>query len=299
MTLAVSKRRAYLAWMVVCLVWGTTYLAIRVAIESIPPLLMAGFRWIVAGSLLIAFFRLRHERLPARQAWLSLAVRGVLLVALGNGAVVWAEQTVPTGMTSVLVAVAPFWMVGIDATFGDGEALSVRQVVGLAVGFIGVLVLIWPQLGTAVDARMFAGGVVSTQLACAGWALGSSYARRRGHLEATEPKLTAPAFEMLFGGIVLLGCSLVLGERSSPSVTARSAIAVVYLIVFGSIIAFSSYRYALQHLPIATVSLYVYVNTVIAVILGSVVLAEPFSWRTGTGAAVVLLGVALVKEHNR
>lgn len=298
MNFALSKRRAYLAWVVVCLVWGTTYLAIRVAIESLPPLLMAGFRWIVAGSLLIAFFRLRGERLPARDAWLSLAVRGVLLVALGNGAVVWAEQTVPSGVTSVLVAVAPFWMVGIDALFGDGESLSVRQGVGLAVGFTGVLVLIWPQLGTDVDARVFAGGVVSTQLACAGWALGSSYARRRRHSEASEPKMTAPAFEMLFGGIVLLGCSLVLGERMSQSLTSRSAVAVVYLIVFGSIIAFSAYRYALQQLPVATVSLYVYVNTVIAVILGTVVLAEPFTWRTGAGVGVVLLGIGLVREHN-
>ena len=293
-----SRRRAYLAWVVVCLVWGTTYLAIRVAIESLPPLLMAGFRWIVAGSLLIAFVWLRGERLPRRDAWVSLAVRGVLLVTLGNGAVVWAEQTVPSGVTSVLVAVAPFWMVGVDALFRDGEPLSARHVVGLAVGFTGVLVLIWPRLGTDLDARVFTGGVVSTQLACAGWALGSSYARRRSHLGAGELAATAPAFEMLFGGIVLLGCSLALGERMSQPLTARSAAAVVYLIVFGSIIAFSSYRYALQHLPVATVSLYVYVNTVIAVILGTVVLAEPFNWRMGVGVAVVLLGVGLAKEHT-
>jgi drug/metabolite transporter (DMT)-like permease len=293
-----TKRRAYLAWLVVCLTWGTTYLAIRVAIESVPPLLMAGFRWIVAGGLLIAFFSLRGERLPARDAWLSLAVRGVLLVALGNGAVVWAEQTVPTGVTSVLVAAAPFWMVGIEALFGDGQRVTLRQTVGLGVGFTGVLVLIWPRLVSDVDARTFAGGVVATQMACAGWALGSSYARRRGQFEATEPKLTAPAFEMLFGGIVLLGCSLIFGERLNPSVTSRSAVAVIYLIVFGSLIAFSSYRYALQHLPVATVSLYVYVNTVIAVILGSVVLGEPFSWRTGVGVGVVLLGIALVKGRH-
>ena len=281
-----------------CLVWGTTYLAIRVAIESLPPLLMAGFRWIVAGSLLIAFFWMRGERLPARNAWLSLALRGVLLVALGNGAVVWAEQTVPTGVTSVLVAAIPFWMVGMEAFFADGQPPSVRQIVGLSVGFAGVLVLIWPQLATDFDARMFAGGIGATQVACAGWALGSSYARRRGHLEASEPKKTAPAFEMLFGGIVLLGCSLVLGERIGQSVTTRSIIAVVYLIVFGSIVAFSAYRYALQHLPVATVSLYVYVNTVIAVTLGIVVLAEPSSWRFAFGVTVVLLGIGLVQEHN-
>ena len=292
------KTRAYLAWVVVCLVWGTTYLAIRVAIESLPPLLMAGVRWVIAGTLLIGFFRLRGDRLPSRDAWLSLTVRGILFISFGNGAVVWAEQTVPSGLTSVLVALAPFWMVGVEAVAGDSQGLKARQLVGLAVGFSGVLLLIWPQLGADLDGRGFLVGFVCTQLACAGWALGSTYARRRARLRKEEPTLTAPAFEMVAGGLVLLAGSLLIGERLVPPVSVRSVAAVLYLVVFGSIVAFSAYRYALQHLSIATVSQYVYVNTVIAMALGTLVLGEPISWRMAAGAAVVLAGIGLVREYD-
>jgi drug/metabolite transporter (DMT)-like permease len=259
---------------------------------------MGGVRWIVAGGLLIAFFRIRGERLPAKDQWLSLAVRGVLLIGLGNGAVVWAEQTLPSGLTAVLVAVSPVWMVGIDALIGGGKVPTIRQIVGLCVGFLGILLLVSPSTGMAVGGRGFWSGFIATQLACVGWAVGSSYARQRGQQQNDGHPLTIVAFEMLSGGIVLLGCGLMLGEKLSGVVTPRSAAAVVYLIVFGSIVAFSSYRYALQHLPIATLSLYVYANTVIAVFLGTLLLGEPFSWRMGMGAAVVLVGIALVKEQR-
>jgi drug/metabolite transporter (DMT)-like permease len=146
-----SRSRAYAAWVVLCLVWGTTYLAIRVAIESIPPLLMAGVRWVVAGSLLIAFFRIRGDSLPERRQWLPLAVRGALLIGLGNGAVVWAEQTVPSGLAAVLVALVPFWMVGIDALAGGGKVPTIRQIAGLFIGFAGIVLLVSP------NTRMVAG----------------------------------------------------------------------------------------------------------------------------------------------
>jgi len=254
---------------------------------------MAGVRWIVAGSLLIAFFRIRGEPLPEQRQWWSLAVRGVLLIGVGNGAVVWAEQTVASGLTAVLVAVNPFWMVGIEALMGDRKAPTVRQVVGLLVGFSGIVLLVSPNTGMAA-ASGFWTGFIATQLACAGWSLGSTYARRR----ADAHMLTSVAFEMLFGGVVLLLCGAMMGERLRVVVTSRSAGAVVYLIVFGSIVAYSCYRYALQHLPVATLSLYVYANTVIAVFMGTLVLGEPFSWWMGTGAAVVLVGIGLVKEQG-
>lgn len=292
-----SKSRAYAAWVVLCLVWGTTYLAIRVAIESIPPLLMAGVRWVVAGSLLIAFFRLRGDPFPERTQWVPLVVRGALLISLGNGAVVWAEQTVPSGLAAVLVAAIPFWMVGIDALAGDGKAPNVRQIVGLFVGFSGVVLLVSP--GTRIGTRMVAGsgfwsGFIATQLACAAWSLGSTYARRR----AEEHTVSDVAFEMLFGGILLLVSAAMLGEKVGGIITSRSAGALVYLIVFGSLIAFSCYRYALQHLPVAILSLYVYANTVIAVLLGTLLLQEPFNWWMGTGAAVVLVAIGMVKKQD-
>jgi drug/metabolite transporter (DMT)-like permease len=292
-----SKSRAYAAWVILCLVWGTTYLAIRVAIESIPPLLMAGVRWIVAGSLLIAFFRIRGDSLPGRRQWLSLAIRGVLLIGLGNGAVVWAEQTVPSGLAAVFVAVTPFWMVGIDALMGDGKAPTLRQIIGLIVGFLGIVLLVSPNIRMAGGGGFWS-GFIATQLACVGWSLGSTYARRLAHGHEDAHTVASSALEMLFGGVALLTCGAMLGERLGVGVTPRSAGAVVYLIVFGSIVAYTCYRYALQHLPVAILSLYVYANTVIAVVLGTLVLGEPFSWVMGAGAAVVLVGIGLVKESG-
>ena len=291
-----SKSRAYVAWVVLCLVWGTTYLAIRVALESIPPLLMAGVRWIVAGSLLIAFFRIRGEPLPDRRQWLSLAVRGVLLIGVGNGAVVWAEQTVPSGLTAVLVAVNPFWMVGVEALMGDGKAPTVRQVVGLFVGFSGIVLLVSPDTRMAAGSG-FWGGFIATQLACTGWSFGSIYGRRRAERQEDTHTLVSVAFEMLFGGVVLLSCGAMLGEKLGVVVTSpvcgRCRLSDCVRLNRRLFV-----RYALEHLPVATLSLYVYANIVIAVFLGTLLLAEPFNWWMGTGAAVVLVGIGLVNEQG-
>src|SRR5206468_3967482 len=127
----VTPRRAYFAWVLVCLIWGTTYLAIRIALETFPPFLMAASRWIVAGGLIVGVLAARGEALPSRTSWGSLAILGLLMLGFGNGGVVWAEQTVPSGLTAVLVAVSPFWMTGIEAMMPDGEALTRRRVVGL------------------------------------------------------------------------------------------------------------------------------------------------------------------------
>src|SRR6266550_7816528 len=159
-------RRAYLAWVAVCLIWGTTYLGIRIALEPIPPLLMAAMRWISAGGLLILMLALRGERLPARREWPSLTILGILLLGFGNGAVVWAEQTVPSGLTAVLVAMSPFWMVGIDALTAHGEPITGRRAAGLIIGFCGIVLLVWPEIRVSANGRAFLGGVAAAQLAC-------------------------------------------------------------------------------------------------------------------------------------
>ena len=162
-----SLTRPYLAFVVVCLVWGTTYLGIRIALESIPPLLMAALRWIAAGGLLAGALLLKGERLPGRAEWPSLLVLGVLLLGVGNGAVVYAEQTVPSGLTAVLVAAAPFWMVATERLVGGGERLTPSRAVGLIVGFGGIVLLVWPELQPSTgSSRGFLGGVAATQLAC-------------------------------------------------------------------------------------------------------------------------------------
>jgi drug/metabolite transporter (DMT)-like permease len=289
-----EKQRAYLAWVIVCLVWGTTYLGIRIALETVPPFLMTAFRWLAAGSLLVLGLILRQVRLPGRREYLSLAMMGALLLGVGNGAVVWAEQSVPSGLTAVLVGAVPFWMVGLDRVVGDSrERLPPSRVAGLMVGFAGIVLLVWPELRFDASGD-FLTGVIATQLACLGWAIGSSYSRRRGR---DENVLAAAALQMLFAGAILLVVATARREWALLTFTPRTSAALIYLVLIGSVIGFSAYAYALKYLPVATVSLYAYVNPVIAVLLGTLILDEPFSARVAVAGAIVLLGMAMVRER--
>jgi drug/metabolite transporter (DMT)-like permease len=291
-----SHARAYGAWLAVCLIWGTTYLGIRISLETIPPLLMAAMRWIAAGGLLILLLALRGERLPARREWPSLALLGILLLGFGNGAVVWAEQTVPSGLTAVLcrdVAVLDGRLRRADAGRGSHHAAAHC---GLVVGFSGIVMLVWPEIRFGRHWRRFLGGVIAAQIAPrVGGRIVIRAAPGRGHARG-ENVLATAAFEMLFGGMALLVASLALQETARLTFTPRTASALLYLIFVGAIAGFSAYAYALKHLPVATVSLYAYVNPVIAVVLGTLVLKEPFSVRMIGAALVVFVGIALVRS---
>jgi drug/metabolite transporter (DMT)-like permease len=290
--------RAYIAWIIVCLVWGTTYLAIRICLETVPPLMMGGLRFAVAGILLMAVLALRGEPLPGPSAWPSLAILGLFMLGFGNGGVVWAEQTVPSGLTAVLVATSPFWMVGIDALVPPRVPLTGRRVLGLVVGFCGIVMLVWPEIQLG-GGRRFLVGVIAAQIACVGWAIGSAYSRRRGHGAAkNENVLATAAFEMLFGGLCLLIAAVVTHEAARVTFNGRTAGALTYLIFVGAIGGFTAYAYALKHLPVATVSLYAYINPVIAVVLGTLILKEPFSARMAVAAGVVLAGILLVRAEG-
>jgi drug/metabolite transporter (DMT)-like permease len=286
-------RAAYLAWLVVCLVWGTTYLAIRIALETIPPALVGAIRFTLAGLVLLAILRARGERLPDRGSWKRLALIGILLIGVGNGGVIWAEQWVPSSFAALLIAATPFWMVGTEAFFGGGERVTARILVGLTIGFFGVALLVWPDLmqGGAVGARFMA-GVISVQIACLGWSAGSSYSKRHSR---TDNALMEAAVQMLCGGIAMLLLGTSLGEWSRLSFSWRSGAAEAYLLVVGSIVAYPAYMYALKHLPISTVSLYAYINPIIAVVLGTLLLDEPFGPRVIVAAALVFLGIAVVR----
>jgi drug/metabolite transporter (DMT)-like permease len=287
---------AYAAWLVVCVVWGTTYLAIRIALETIPPGLLGGIRFTIAGAVLCALVRLRGDRLPPMGQWPMQAFIGVLMLAIGNGFVVVAEQWIPSGIAAVGVASAPFWMSGIAALAGI-ERLTRRTLAGFCLGFGGIVVLIWPDLfrGGAGGAR-FVAGVILLQLACLGWSIGSWLSRKHTpHGSA----LAGSGVQQLCGGLVTLAIGTAIGEWNAVTFSARSAGAEVYLILFGSLCAYSAYVYAMQHLRIATVSLYAYVNPVIAVVLGTMVANEPFSPRIVAAAAMVLAGMGVVRSDPR
>ena len=291
-TTPVQRRNAYLAWATICLVWGTTYLAIKVALESIPPFLMGGLRYVIAGSILAAVLRLQGKPMPSLRALPGFLLSGALLLGVGNGGVIWAEMYVPSGLAAVMIASTPFWMTGIEALLPGGVRLTGRSVLGLFVGFTGILLLVWPDLKfDAAGGWQFTAGVIALQLACLGWVLGSSYSKRRRG--AIDP-ITASAFQMLLGGGVMMLAGTLHGEWAVLSFTPRTAGALLYLIVAGSLIGFVAYIYALTHLSPSFVSLYAYVNPVVAVALGTLVLGEPFGLRLAIAAAIILTGLMIV-----
>jgi drug/metabolite transporter (DMT)-like permease len=171
-----QRRLAYAAWVAVCLIWGTTYLGIRVSLETMPPALMGGLRWTLAGGLLTMWLVLRGEKLPPPSRWRSIALLGFLMLVLGNGGVVFAEQWVPSGLTAVLVATSPFWMAGIEAFMPDGEKLRPWLIAGLLLGFSGIVLLVWPELTFGSSGhRGFLARILAVQVAAFGWTHGSSY----------------------------------------------------------------------------------------------------------------------------
>jgi drug/metabolite transporter (DMT)-like permease len=288
-----GKVLAYGAWIAVCLIWGTTYFGIRVSLETMPPALMGGIRWVIAGTLLTGYLIARGQPLPGRAHWGPAVLLGFLLLAVGNGGVVVAEQWIPSGLAAVLVASAPFWMVGVEACLRDGERLRPAALAGLVTGFAGILVLVWPELHLGTPgSRTFLGGVIAIQIAAVGWSLGSSYSKRHA---AGGHALGVTALQMLAGGLMMVLAGTVRGEWPSLWFSGRSAAALAYLSTLGSVGGFVAYTYALQHLPVSFVSLYAFINPIIAVTLGVLLLREPFTGRMAAAAALVFAGVAIVR----
>lgn len=285
-------RLAYLALVTVCLIWGTTYLAIRVALETVPVLLLAGIRWLAAGVLLCSVLLAMGRRLPPRRMWGPLILLGILMNIVGNGLVVFAQQYVASGLTAVLIATTPFWSALIERLLPRGDRFSNRALLGLSIGFAGIVVLVWPEMSRGgAGGREFLGGVIAIQLACIGWVTGTAYARRH---ELGVDLLPSAGLQMVFSGIMLLAAATVRGEWADLSFTPRTLGAMAYLSVAGSLVAYSAYIYAIRHLPLSTVSVYTYINPIIAVGLGSLLLAEPLSSRIALASALVLMGTAVV-----
>ena len=291
------QRRAWIAWVLVCLIWGTTYLAIKVALETIPPFLMGGIRYLIGGAILAAWLVTRRDGLPPVREWPQLALLGFLMIALGNGGVVWAEQYLASGLTAVVIATSPFWMVAIDALFPGADRLGLRQWGGLFIGFCGIVLLMWPELSLGgASGRATALGILAVQIACAGWAVASAYTRRHA---VSRNVLGVAAVQMFFGGLFMTLAGTATGEWAHLGFSVRTFAALVYLTLAGSVIAFAAYSYALRHLPIATVSLYTYVNPVIAVALGTLLLGEPFRASMLAAAAVIVVGMLVVRPARQ
>jgi drug/metabolite transporter (DMT)-like permease len=290
------RGRALLAWLIVCLVWGSTYLAIRVGVESVPPFLMAGVRFTVAGLLLGGIAWLRGERLPARASdWRALALAGVLLLCAGNGLVVWAEQYVDSGTASIYVVTVAIWSAVFDAVMPGGTTRLCWQLAGgLLLGLLGTVVLTGatPKALLAADLR----GPVALVLASGAWAFGSVYLKRK-HLGTSFT--TASTVQMLAGGAALLAVGFLRGEQHLWHPSPAGLAAMGYLIVIGSIVGFTAYGYALSHASATVVGTYSYVNPVVAVLLGWALLGEPLSPRKLVAMAVILGAVIWIQRAVR
>ncbi|HUP50070.1 MAG TPA: EamA family transporter [Thermoanaerobaculia bacterium] len=288
-----ERTLALAAFAVVCLVWGTTYLAIAIAIETIPPLALTAIRFIIAGALMAAIALWRGERLPRdRRTLVNLAIVGFLMIGMGNLAVAWAEQWVPSGLAALFVATAPFWMVVIEAFRRQGERADLRTGAGMLIGFAGVAMLVTPGGAGPSWNFSFIAGAVAIQIGSIAWQLGS--VRGKYHLNHV-PLLASASLQMLFGGLIVGVLSVVIGEPARFVLNARTFAALVYLTLFGSVLAYSAYVYALAKLRTTKVSLYAYVNPVVAVILGWLILDEKLTPLSIVAMVTILGGVALVQ----
>lgn len=290
--MAALKGKALIAYLLVCVVWGSTYLVIRIGVAELPPFLFAGLRFFSAGLLLIGGALAFGDHLPrSARVWVDNAIVGILLFAGGNSFVVWAEQFTPSGIASVFVVTVALWMAFFDAIVPGGKTpLHWRVLIGLAVGFLGTTLLVGasPREILSADLR----GPIALTLASASWAIGSVYFKRRP--SDTSPYVAA-AIQMIAGGATVAIVGLLLGEASSWTFTKTGMLSMAYLALFGSIVGFTAYVYALKHAPATIVGTYAYVNPVIAVLLGALVLHEPVTSRTFVAMGLILGAVVWIQ----
>ncbi len=288
--------RVLAAFAAVYVIWGSTYFFIRVAIETMPPLLMVGVRYVVAGSVLLAI----TSRLPGREQdrigrrqWRAAAITGALLLLGGNGGVAYGEQFIPTGMTALVVATVPVWIAVFGALFLRGR-LHGLAVVGLGLGLLGTVVLVAPRTGGGGDL----GHMLLLLCSPLTWAIGSLYATR-GALPRRP--LVATGMEMLCGGVLLCLAGLAIGEAGAvhlERISMASWLSMLYLIVFGSLLAFTCYIWLLTQVPTTAVATYAYVNPLVAVLLGWAFLGEPVTAQTLVAAALIIAAVAVILSRS-
>ncbi|HET9984131.1 MAG TPA: drug/metabolite exporter YedA [Longimicrobiales bacterium] len=290
-----SRAKVLANFAAVYLIWGSTYLAIRLAIDTIPPLLMGCVRFLVAGAVLYAWVRLRGAPRPTARNWRAAAVVGGLLLAAGNGAVIMAERTVPSGVAALLVAIVPLWMVLLHWLWRGGARPTGRTVAGLALGVVGTALLVGRGAFTGRGTDPVGAGILLVGSFC--WAVGSIYSRG-----AALPSnvLLGTAMEMLAGGAILGVVGSLGGELSAlhpGAISTTSLLAVAYLITFGSLIGFTAYIWLLGHVAPARAATYAYVNPIVAVVLGWLVLHEPLTPRMVAAGAVIVAAVVLITSR--
>ncbi len=293
-----SKVKLVFAFGLVYIIWGSTYLAIKLAIDSIPPFLMAGARHVIAGLILITFVYLKEKPSIRPRHIRSNTIIGGLLLLGGNGGVVWAEQFVPSGLASLLVSMVPIWILLINWLGLKNGKPSVKKTAGVVLGLSGLMFLISPLELLRAEAVNPIGAIV-LMFASLSWAAGSVYTN---YAKMPESKFAAISIQMLSGGFMLLIWSFIVGEYKHfniSAVTVNSYLALIYLIIFGSLIAYSAYIWLLHAAGPSLTSTYAYVNPVVAVFLGWILISEPMNPRIIISTVIIISAVALITSSHK
>jgi len=292
------KTKIWIALLAVYFVWGSTYLVIRFAVETLPPFLSAGLRFLVSGAILLIWRRAAGDAMPTRRQWRSAAVVGILLLLGGNGLVSWAEKTVPSGVAALVIGAVPMFMVIADALRPNGVRPTGGVIAGLTIGFAGIYLLVGPSEFSG-DLHLNPFGVSALLIAGLLWAIGSVYGKTA---DLPKSALMTTGAEMLTGGLALMAVSAGCGELKGFSfsvVSADSWLALAYLIAFGSMIGFVAYAWLLQNAPIPLVSTYAYVNPLVAVFLGNRFAQEPLTPRILAASAIIVGSVVFINSAGR
>lgn len=292
-----ENRKAYWALLAICIIWGTTFLAARIGVKAFPALLFMGSRHLIAGLLLGAFCLVRKSKWPSLHAFKAQLLPGIFMVTLGNGIVGWAVKYIPSGLAALICAMMPVYVVVINLITGKGERMNYKIALGLLLGLGGLLLIFKDNLAYLGNTQ-YLGGILICLLSCLFWAIGSIYSKQR-QTEYKDVYMNV-AMQLFSGGAVLLLASWFIEDWSAVhSVPLASAGAICYLILFGSITAFVCFHYALSRLPVGVVTLYAYINPLVAMILGFIVLNEPVTLYTLLAFVVTLGGVFLVNAGYR
>jgi drug/metabolite transporter (DMT)-like permease len=287
-----ENTKAIIAWLNVCVIWGTTYLVIRIGVGHLPPMLFAGIRWIIAGAIFITVLKWRGKALPKANEIVHLTVVGLALLGFANGLVVWAEQWIPSGLTALLLTTVPFFMVGLESLLPKGPKLNATILTGLVMGLAGVCLIFGEDIKYLSDPDNLIGVFALLGAVCF-WSLGSLYSK---YVKVDVHPLMGASVQMLVAGIFLSGIGICIGELPRLSFEINGLLSLAYLIVFGSFVGYASYIYALAKLPLSLVSTFAYINPVIALFLGWIILDEKLNLQIGIAAAVIIAGVVMVKK---
>jgi len=278
----------------VCFFWGTTYLGIRMSLETFPPLVLVASRFLISGCLMLAVVSARGARLPRGAELWHAVLSGILILAVGNGCLTFAELRVPSGLAGLITTLSPFWLVGIEALMPGGERLHPPTIFGMVIGCAGVALLVSGGMGGGEYSRTALEGFLILQLGTVSWCFGSIYQRRR---RVDAHPIVVGAVQQVAAGLAALPFALFTSSHQIHWNT-RGVTAMFYLVIFGSVVGYSAYTYALDRLPVAVVSIYSYVNSVVAVGLGWLFYREPFGLREASAMMVIFAGVALVKWQS-